>query len=104
MATIPCFGGKRRFGPSMQHAPSPLIPEGYSGTKKLQRIIARSGKTRSNPALGNLPTHGEPTMRKKAAPGEIAMLALRLLVVPPLLLHVALLRLFLNWTWNGGFP
>ena len=104
MATIPCFGGKRRFGPSMQHAPSPLIPEGYSGTKKLQRIIARSGKTRSNPAVDCLPVYGEPTMRKKAVPDEIGMLALRVLVGPPLLLHSAAFKSFLNCTWNGGFP
>ena len=54
--------------------------------------------------FGNLPAHGEPTMRMKPAPPEIGTLAVRLLVVPPLLFHVGLLRSFLNWTWNGGFP
>src|ERR1044071_3613552 len=52
-----------------------------SALDDLERIL---GLFNGNAAM---PAQGDPTMRKKAAPGAIATLALRELVGPPLLLQ-----------------
>src|SRR5437868_1728147 len=101
MVTIPCFGGKHRFG---QCCPSVGFSGAIHGTKKFSVLPLEAVRRSQFVWLGICRAHGEPTMRKKAAPGEIAMLALRVLVGPPLLLQVGLFRSFLNCTWNGGFP
>ena len=75
-----------------------------SATKTFSVLPLEAVRRRSNSTLGDLPAHGEPTMRMKPAPPEIGTLALRALVGPPLLLHSAAFKSFLNCTWNGGFP